>query len=155
MLADQRRKRPRVVGVHVGGHVVVGGLRRRADDRLQVFRQRLELRLADDDLGGKARFDEAREIVVLGDLVKAEREVVVGADELGRVERTRLQRREDFARRHVRHRGAELAPHLAAEAGRAEAQALHVGDAGQLVRNQPPACVPVSPDRKPWTPNWS
>ncbi len=133
MLAHQRRQCTRIVGVHVGGDVVIGRLRAGADDLLQVFRQFHELRLRHRDFGGEAGLDEAGEVVVLGDLVEAERQVVVRADELGRVQRARLQRREDFARRHVGHRGAELAPHLAAEAGRTEAQALDIGDAGQLV----------------------
>src|SRR5690606_21319573 len=79
------------------------------------------------------RLDEAREVVVLRDLVEAQREVVVRADELGRVERSGLERLEDFAGGEVRHRGAQLLPDLAAEARRAEAQALDVLEALDLV----------------------
>jgi hypothetical protein len=100
---------------------------------LQVFRQRLELGLADHDFSGKARLDEAGEVVVLGNLVKAQRQIVVGTDKLGRVERARLQRGKDLAGRHVGHRGAELAPDLAAQAGRTEPQALDIGNTGEFV----------------------
>src|SRR5690606_4743832 len=62
-----------------------------------------------------------------------ERQVVIGADELDRIERPRLQGLERVAGGHVGDAGAELLPYLPAEAGRAEAQALKVGNARQLV----------------------
>ncbi len=133
MFADQRGKRARIVGVHVRGHVVIAGLRRHPHDFLQVFGQLAVLGLADHQFGGKARFDEAGEVVVLGDLVEAEREVVVRPHELGGIQRARLQCREDLARRKVGDRRAQLRPHLPAKARGAEAQPLDVAQAGQLL----------------------
>src|SRR5690606_40313795 len=79
------------------------------------------------------RLHEAREIVVLGDLVEAERQIVIGADEFGGVERAVLERGEDIAGGKVGDRCAQTFPDLPAKAGAAEAQALDVGHAGQLV----------------------
>src|SRR5690606_13084388 len=104
-----------------------------ANDFLQVRRQRLELGLVDDQFGREARLDEAREIVVLRDLVEAQRQVVVRTDEFGRVERAGLERLEDLAGGQVGRRRAEFLPDLSAEPRGAEAQALDVLEALELV----------------------
>ena len=133
VVVDQRLERARVVGDEVGRDHVVFGLAHVPDDRLKILGQRLVLGLVDHQFGREARFHEGRHVVVLGDLVEPEREVVVGADELGRVQRARLQRLEDLARGHVGDRRAQLFPDPAAKPRRAEADALDVVEAGQLV----------------------
>src|SRR5690606_15547586 len=133
VVVDEGLQCTRIVCGKVGRHGVVLSLANVANDRLQVGRQRLILRLADHQLRGQARLDEAREVIVLGDLVEAECQVVVGTDELGRVKRARLKRLENLARREVGHGCTQLLPNLAAEARGAEAQTLHRGDPRQLV----------------------
>ena len=66
------------------------------------------------------------QVVVLGDLVEAEGEVVPRPHPLGGVDRASLERREDLAAG-KRHRGrAEAAQHLAAKARHAHLEALEV-----------------------------
>ena len=127
MLAHERVECARVVGCVGGVHVVVLGLAGSADDLLQVLGQGLELLLAHDQLGSLGRLGEAGDVVVLGDLVEAQRQVVVGTDELGSVQRAGLHGLEDVAGGQVHHRHAHLLPDLATQAGRTHAQALHVG----------------------------
>src|SRR3546814_14847065 len=63
-------------------------------------------------------------IVVLGDLLQAEGDVVPGADPLGRVDRAGLHGRQDLSRRRQHDDRAGAAQDLAAEAGHADLQAL-------------------------------
>src|SRR5690606_35100242 len=133
VLFDQRLERAWIVGGKVGSHGVILGLAAVADDRLQVLGQIQELLLVDDELGRQARLNEAREVVVLADLIEAEGQVVVGTDELGRIKRTRLKRLENFTSREVGYRSAKLLPHLTTEAGGTEANALDVVEAIDLI----------------------
>ena len=70
---------------------------------------------------------------MLAHLVKAQRAVIVGADEFGGVQAARLQRLENLATRKVGDRCAHLLPDLPAKAGGAEAQALNVVQPGQFL----------------------
>ena len=133
MILGQHPQRARVIGIHVRSHVVIAGLGAHLDNFLQILGQRLQLGLVHRHFGGQPRLDEAGEVIVLGDLVEAQRQIVIGADEFGGVERARLQRGKDFARRQIGHRRAELCPHLPAQPRRSEAQPLQVRHPGQLV----------------------
>ena len=90
MLFHQRFQRAWIVGIEVRRDLIVFRLAYISDDRLQVFGQFLILLLVDDKLGREAGFHEGRHVVVLGNLMEAERQIVVGADEFGRVQRARL-----------------------------------------------------------------
>ena len=69
-----------------------------------------------------------RVVVVLGGLVQAEGQVVVGPDPLGRVDRAGLERGEDLAAGQRDRRAACLGERLAADAGDAHLEALEVVD---------------------------
>ena len=75
-----------------------------------------------------AALPPAREVVVLGHLVEAELLVVIGADELGRIDGAALERRIDVAGRDLLRHGAEPREHLPAHAADAEFQAFQVVD---------------------------
>jgi hypothetical protein len=76
-------------------------LRGRRLDRLLVeLGQLVPCRCIDHDVKLRAAFPECRIVVVLGDLVEAELLVVVGADPLGRIDDSALQRRVDLVARH-------------------------------------------------------
>ena len=68
----------------------------------------------------------AREVVVLGDLVEAKRQVHHRHRELGRVDGAELQRLENFAGLQDLRRDAELLHHDRAEPEEAHLQALEV-----------------------------
>ena len=86
-----------VHGVVLRQHPVVGGLAGLRQDGLVGFRQLVPLLLVDDEVQHRAALPPARGIVVFRDLQEAELLVVVGADELGRVDGAALQRRIDVA----------------------------------------------------------
>ncbi len=75
----------------------------------------------------------ARPVVVFGDLVEAEREVVVRSDPLGRIDRPRLERCEQLAARQVDDRHAELLQRFPAEAGYAHLHALDAVGVGDFL----------------------
>ena len=82
------------------------------DDGLQVGRQRIEGLLVDQQFEHRLRLLPARVVVILGRLVQAEGQVVVGADPVGGIDRAGLQRGENLAAGHHHGSGAEAAPHL-------------------------------------------
>src|SRR5690606_27769511 len=86
------------------------------------------------------RFNKTRNVVVLGDLVIAKCEIVVGSDEFDGIECTGLQSLERIAGSHVGDARSKLLPDLSAEAGRTEAQTLEVGQARQFIA-EPAACL--------------
>ena len=71
----------------------------------------------------------AREVVVLGDLVEAQRQVHDRHRELGRIDGAELQRLEDFAGLQDLGLHAELLHHVGAEPEEAHLEALEVLDA--------------------------
>src|SRR5690606_30098870 len=133
VLVDQGLERARIIGLEIRSDLVIFGLADILDERLQVLRKLLIFRLVDHQFGRKARLDEAREVVVLCDLIEAKRQIIVGTDEFRSVKRAGLQSREDFACGHAGDGRAELLPYAAAQARSAEADALDRFDAGQLV----------------------
>src|ERR1700722_5152000 len=102
------------------------------DDRLGLGVERLPSLAVHQALAGAVRLVEAGAVVVGRDAIEPERDVGAGADEFGGVEHARLQAGEDFARRRRLRRRAEPAIHFAAEAERADFQALEVVEALRL-----------------------
>ena len=99
----------------------------RLDDGL-VFRcQAVVGLLVDEDVELRAAFPPSGVVVVRRDLVEAELQVVVGADPLGRIDRSLLERLVDLAAGDVLRHAAHALDDLAGEAADAELQALEVG----------------------------
>ena len=140
MLFHQRFQRAWIVGIEVGRDLIVFRLAHITNDRLQVFGQFLILLLVDDKLGREAGFNEGRHVVVLGNLMEAERQIVVGADEFRGVQRARLQRLKDLARGHVGDRCAQFLPYATTQAGGPEAHAFDIVKASQFVA-EPTTCL--------------
>ena len=86
----------------------------------------------DDALAGAVRLVEARAVIERREAIEPERDVGAGADEFGGVDHARLQRDQNFARRGGLRYGAEPAIDFAAEAERADFQAVHVVAAFEL-----------------------
>ncbi len=105
---DQLLQRRRVLHVVLRHHVGVGegaGVSQRC---LIVLRQAVPLFQVEEGVDGRAAFPPARIVVVLRDLVQAELQVVIGADELGRIDRALFQRRIDVAAGDLLRHDAEL-----------------------------------------------
>ena len=121
----QRRRVPRVVlGLHLDVRVGAG----RLEDGLVFRRQRVVGLLVDEAVELGAALPPAGVVVVRRDLVEAELQVVVGADPLGGVDRSLLERLIDLAAGNVLRHAAHALDHLAGEAADAELEALDVGD---------------------------
>ena len=97
------------------------------DHRLQVLGQLVPGRLVDQQFGDRGGLVPAGRVVVLGGLVQAELAVLERADELGRVDDTALQRREDLAAGQQLDVDAERRVDLPGQPGDAHLQALQVG----------------------------
>ncbi len=80
----------------------------------------------DDQMHGRRRLMPARVVVVAGDAVEAELLVDDGQRVLGGVDGALLERLEDLAAGQHRHGRADPLDHLAAQAGEANLQALHL-----------------------------
>ena len=107
-------------------HELVGGARGIANDLLQIGRQLRECGLIDAQLQYGARLLPAGVVVVLGGLMQAKGEVVVGADPVGGVDDVVLQGAEDFAAGQVDGGGASAGEYFAAKTGHANLQAAQV-----------------------------
>jgi len=114
-------------------HIGIDVAHRGAQDRLQVGGQRGVGLLVDDRLEHHGRLVPARIVVVVGRLMQAEGQVVVGADPLGGVDGAGLQRGEDLAAGHVDDGHAHALHHLAAQARHAHLQAVQVIDGVDLL----------------------
>ena len=117
-------------------HPVVRGLGGMDHDRLVALGQLVPLLLVDDEVQHGAALPPAGSVVVLGDLQEAELLVVVGADELRRVERAALERRINVAARDLLRHDAELREHLPTQAADAELEARQVGDRLDLLAEE-------------------
>ena len=114
----------RVLGLHVGGDRLAGNLY----DRLQIRRQRFPGRPVHVGLQCGRRLLPAGVVVIPGDGVQPQRDVVVRADPLGGIDGAGLQGGEDL-RSGQRDGGAASPPqHFAAETRDAHLEALEIGD---------------------------
>ena len=134
--ADHAAQGLAVHRIVLGQHPVVRCLARLGQDGLVVLRQLVPLLLVDDEVQHGAALPPAGGVIVFGDFQEAELLVVVGADELGRIEGAALQRRIDVAGRDLLRHDAELRQHLAAEAADAELEALQVIDRVDLLAEE-------------------
>jgi hypothetical protein len=130
-------------------HVLVGRAGRVPDDRLQVLGQFAAIGLrVDDELEHGTRLVPARVVVVLGNLVQTQRQVVVGTDPLHGIDDPGLQCRVDLATGNAHRLTAGGAEHLTGQARNAHAQAAQVGQERISRLNQPAICTPVLPPAK-------
>ena len=79
-----------------GQHVLIGDTRGITDDRLQIPGQGIKHLLINEAFQGCAWLVPARVVVVLGVLVQAEGQVVVGADPFGGIELAGIEGRLDL-----------------------------------------------------------
>ena len=96
VLVDQGLERGPVALVELAQHGFRLGPAGGGDDRLEMARQGLEFGFVDETLDAGAGLVEARPVVIFGDLVEAEGEVVPRPDPFGGVDPARCERREDF-----------------------------------------------------------
>ena len=108
-------------------HVLVGGARGPAQDRLQILWQRRQRLGANDELQDGTRLVPARVIVILGDLVQPQSEIVVGADPFHGVDHPGLQGGVHLAAGNAHRLAARGAEHFAGQARNAHTQTLEVG----------------------------
>ena len=107
-------------------HVGARRLHRVVDRRLEVGRQRVVLRLVEQDLELLGRLVEALQHAVLDHVREAEDLVRRRVVELGRVDQAAVQRRHDLAAGQRVDREPHLGEHVDRQAHRAELQALEV-----------------------------
>ena len=124
-----------VAHVVVGDRVDVRRCRRNLDGCLVFRRQVVPQRQRELHLDRRARFPPARVVVeqIAGELVEAEDQVVGGSHELGAVDRTLLDRRQDLAARQGDLLAAEALEHTPRKTGDAHLQALQVADRIELL----------------------
>src|SRR5690606_6505678 len=103
-----------------------GGLAAHLDQRTALRLQLVPDTLVNQQMRSGQRLVPARHDVVLDDLIQAQQLVDGRLRELGGVDGLAFQRLVNLAARHHGHRGTELLKDLAADAGKADAQAIEV-----------------------------
>ena len=126
MLLDQRGQRGGVAQREFIHHGVIGDSGRLDHHLLQVFRQCLPGLEIDGAFEDGGRLVPGRRVVILGHLMQAEGQIIVGADPVGGIDHAGFHRGEYLAARQIDRAGADAIHHFARQPRQADLQALHV-----------------------------
>ena len=125
-LAQQRFERRHIARVILGLHIGMGKCRSALDDGLVLGGKSLIRFLVHIQRQLRAHFPKARVVVMLGDLVQTQLQIVIGADPLGRVNRAFFQRLVNLAAGNVLWNDTQTLQHAAGESTATELQTLEV-----------------------------